>query len=86
MANSSGAGLFDLGGKVALITGASAGLGLAVTQALASAGAAVVSVARRELKLRQACETLTQQYAVQNAYVVADLAQRANQTSALTAA
>ena len=39
--------LFDLGGKVALITGASSGLGLRFAEVLAENGAAVVLVARR---------------------------------------
>ncbi|HVF09897.1 MAG TPA: SDR family oxidoreductase [Abditibacteriaceae bacterium] len=40
--------LFDLSGKVAVITGGSRGLGLAVTRGLAAAGAHVVIVARGE--------------------------------------
>ncbi len=34
--------LFDLAGKTALVTGSSAGLGLAMARGLAEAGAAVV--------------------------------------------
>ncbi|MGC1816094.1 MAG: SDR family NAD(P)-dependent oxidoreductase, partial [Casimicrobiaceae bacterium] len=40
--------LFDLTGRVALVTGGSSGIGLAMAQALADAGAAVVLVDRRE--------------------------------------
>jgi 3-oxoacyl-[acyl-carrier protein] reductase len=43
--------LFDLSGRVALVTGASSGLGLRVAQVLAGAGAAVVLVGRRAERL-----------------------------------
>lgn len=46
--------LFDLGGRVAVVTGASSGLGRSIATVLAAAGAAVVLVARRASELAQA--------------------------------
>ncbi|MBS0336905.1 MAG: SDR family oxidoreductase [Proteobacteria bacterium] len=42
---------FDLGGKVALVTGANSGIGREIALGLAEAGAAVVLVARRKAEL-----------------------------------
>ncbi len=51
-----GAAQVSLRGRTALVTGASSGIGLAVSAALAGAGARVVMVARNEERLRRAAE------------------------------
>src|SRR5450759_2973599 len=62
----------QLNGKVALVTGASSGVGRALSVALAKAGASVLLVARREEKLREAVETIAREGG-DSAYHVADV-------------
>jgi NAD(P)-dependent dehydrogenase (short-subunit alcohol dehydrogenase family) len=52
------ASLFDLEGKCAVVTGASAGLGVTLAEGLAAAGARVAVVARREEKLAEVAERI----------------------------
>jgi len=54
------AALFDLTGQVALVTGASSGLGVRFARVLAANGAAVILAARRADRLRELEEQITQ--------------------------
>ncbi len=52
----------DLSGRVAVITGANSGLGLATARALAEAGAAIVMAVRTPSKGRSAAETIRRRH------------------------
>lgn len=69
-------GLFQVTGKVALITGGSKGLGKAMARGLAEAGADVIISSRHEEELRGALEEILQGTGRKGLYVVADMSQR----------
>ena len=64
----------DVRGRTALITGGSAGIGLAFAHEFAAHGFDVVLVARREGLLRNATEQLRGRHDVRAQYIIADLA------------
>lgn len=75
------ASLFSLEGRVALVTGGSSGIGRAITDALAHAGARVVVVARGEERLAATVAELTAA-GCESAWVSSDLATREGVRSA----
>ena len=76
---------FSLDGKVALVTGASSGIGREIALALAEAGAAIVAVARREAELEAARREI-EAAGGRAAAVVADLSSRQELRSAAAGA
>jgi 2-dehydro-3-deoxy-D-gluconate 5-dehydrogenase len=62
--------MFDLQGKVAIVTGGNGGIGLAMAQALAQAGARIAVVGRNTDKLDAAVARLSQQGAEAQGYAV----------------
>lgn len=75
--------LFDLTGKVALLTGASKGMGLAMAQALASHGATVVISSRKQDQLDAAASAINEACGAQRAHAVAANAGRKQELQAL---
>src|SRR5580704_14714693 len=68
--------LFNLIGKVALITGGSKGLGKAMARGLAEAGADIVISSRHEDELRTALDEIMTGTRRRGEYVVADMSRR----------
>lgn len=69
--------LFNLTGKVALITGGSKGLGKAMARGLAEAGADIVISSRHEDELKSALGEILKGTDRRGAYLVADMSKRA---------
>jgi NAD(P)-dependent dehydrogenase (short-subunit alcohol dehydrogenase family) len=68
--------IFDLTGKVALVTGGSKGLGKAMARGLVEAGADVVISSRHENELRPALAEILHGTSRRGSYVVADMSRR----------
>jgi gluconate 5-dehydrogenase len=69
--------VFDLSGRVALITGGSRGIGKAIALGFAEAGAGIVLVSRNEDELARASAGIEQATGAKVAYFAADLSRRA---------
>lgn len=63
-------------GKWALVTGASAGIGVALAEELAAGGTHLLLTARRLDRLREVASSLSQKHGIQTQVFAADLAQR----------
>jgi len=66
--------MFSLQGKIAIVTGASQGIGEAIAKVLALQGAQVIAVARNEVKLKQTV-TMIQHEGGLAEYLVGDISQ-----------
>src|SRR5437870_13902441 len=78
--------LFDLTGKVALVTGGSKGLGKAMARGFAEAGADVIISSRHAGELRAALDEVLAGTSRRGNYVVADMTKRADVDRLATAA
>src|SRR4051794_25237173 len=68
--------LFDLTGRVALITGGNKGLGKAMARGFAQAGADIFLASRNELELRNALEDILSETGRKGGYCVTDMTKR----------
>jgi 2-dehydro-3-deoxy-D-gluconate 5-dehydrogenase len=68
--------LFDLKGKVAVVTGGNGGIGLGMAQGMASCGATIIIAGRNEAKAASALTTL-RDMGVEASFITADVTQKA---------
>jgi len=77
--------LFDLKGKVAVVTGGNGGIGLGMAQGIASLGACIVIAGRNEAKASEALTTLRDMGA-EASFIVADVTHKAECVALIAAA
>ncbi len=70
--------IFNLNGKVALVTGGSKGLGKAMARGLAEAGADIVISSRHENELKPALEEILRDTDRKGRFIVADMSRRSD--------
>jgi 2-deoxy-D-gluconate 3-dehydrogenase len=73
-----GVNLFDLSGKVAIVTGGNGGIGLGIAQGLAQAGAQIVILGRNTAKSEAAASQIQAQTGVETLVVTADVSRPAD--------
>ncbi|WP_248405869.1 SDR family NAD(P)-dependent oxidoreductase [Butyrivibrio fibrisolvens] len=71
--NNNNNNIFDLTGRVALVTGCSTGLGVQMAKALARQGASIVALARRQELIDQVARDIHEQYGVDTLAVRCDI-------------
>jgi gluconate 5-dehydrogenase len=76
---------FDLTGQVAVVTGASAGLGLQMARAFASQGANLVLLARRKTLLEQNAKDIAEEFGVEVLPFACDITKTENVIAAVQA-
>jgi len=76
----------DLRGRVAIVTGASAGIGAATARALAACGARIVLAARRGDRLQQLAGELAAAYGVETLALPTDMSEREQVAALVTGA
>lgn len=69
---------FDLTGRVAIVTGCSTGLGVQMAKALASQGAKVVAVARRENLIEEVAANIKNEFGVDTLAIKCDITDTEN--------
>ncbi|MCR5081409.1 MAG: SDR family oxidoreductase [Treponema sp.] len=69
---------FDLAGQVAIVTGASGGLGVQMAKALANQGAKIVVLARRKDKIEEVAKEIADTYKVETLAIQCDITDTAN--------
>ena len=76
---------FDLSGQVALVTGCSTGLGVQMAKALASQGAKIAAVARRQNLLDEVAAEISREFGVEAIGVACDITDTENVKKAVAA-
>lgn len=69
---------FDLNGQVAIVTGCSTGLGVQMAKALASQGAKIVAVARRQNLIDEVADEIKKEYGVETLAIRCDITDTEN--------